>query len=217
MSLLLLYLLSTPLIGGALLRSLEDTPPLPPDASLPAGDAIVVLGGAIYHDAPEYGGDTVSGELLERLQYAARLYRLTGKPILVTGGNPGEASIAEAVAMRETLVQDFQVPVRWVEDQSRTTLENARLSAPLLQRQGVQRVYLVTHAAHMPRARAAFEHAGLQVIPAPTRFTTTRDRWSVFTFLPNPFTLAMSHRALHEWFGRLWYWLQDRAVPPLPR
>ena len=65
------------------------------------------------------------------------------------------------------------MPVRWVEAQSLSTYENAQLSTRMLQQAGIGKIYLVTHAWHMPRATSAFEAAGMQVVPAPTRFATT--------------------------------------------
>src|SRR3546814_6627172 len=75
-----------------------------------------------------------------------------------------------AEAMKVTLERDFGVPVRWIENQSRSTYANAELSAQRLRNAGVQRFYLVSHAWHMPRAMLSFEAAGLEPIPAPTRF-----------------------------------------------
>ena len=51
-----------------------------------SAQAIVVLGGGLYFDTPEYGGDTVGGSTLERLRYAATIARKTNLPVLVTGG-----------------------------------------------------------------------------------------------------------------------------------
>src|SRR5689334_21018893 len=68
-SLLSLYALSLPLVGGSLVRSLE-VPYADPALDSSAG-AIVVLGGGTYARAPEYGGDTVSRPSLERIRYAA--------------------------------------------------------------------------------------------------------------------------------------------------
>jgi uncharacterized SAM-binding protein YcdF (DUF218 family) len=201
---LLLYALSTPLVVRPLRQLLETAPPLQPAEALPDADAIVVLAGGVYIEAPEYGDDTVNGYVLERLRYAARLYRLTGKPILVTGGSTHANTLPESHVMKESLIQDFHVPVQWVEDQSQNTLENARFSAAILQEQGIRRVYLVTHALHMPRARAAFAQAGLDVIPAPTLFATRPGR-PLLTLLPNSSTLALSSIILHEWIGRVWY------------
>lgn len=200
---LLLYLLSMPLVGRALLQSLETVPPLPPGAYSAEAGAIVVLAGGVYDDAPEYDGDSVSTTALARLRYAARLYRATGSPILVTGGKP-HTKTAESVVMKDALENDFLVPVRWVEDQSENTWQNARFSYALLSPQGITTIYLVTHASHMARSITAFERAGFRVIPAPTMFTTSY-KLTPLDFLPRGRALAMSFIALHEWIGRLWY------------
>src|SRR5215470_7459040 len=82
---LLLYATSTPIIVDAIRKQCETIPPLDLTAPLPHADAIVVLTGGTYYRAPEYGEDTVNEYTLARMRYAARLYRLTGKPLLVTG------------------------------------------------------------------------------------------------------------------------------------
>ena len=97
-----LWLLSTPYVGNGLLRALEGTPQ-PVNPSVQAADAIVVLGGGTYPNAPEYGGDTVNEFTLVRLRYAARLARETGKPVLVTGGNPAGNRIPEGEQMKAVL------------------------------------------------------------------------------------------------------------------
>lgn len=208
-SLALLWLLSAPAMGRALLGSLEVHPPLDP-AMLAGRDpgAIVVLGGGRDPAAPEYGGETVSRATLARLRYAARLYFETGLPVLVTGGRVFGGARSEAALMREAL-REFDVAVRWIEDQSRNTAENARLSAALLADHAVGEVILVTDAWHMPRAVSAFERAGVAVIPAPTGFHrgTPEEPWAL-RWLPSAGGLEMSAAALHEYFGRLWYALR---------
>lgn len=198
-----LWAFSTPIISSALLHTVERIPPLRLDHLSPDVEAIVVLGSGTYCQAPEYGEDTVSAYALERLRYAAELYHKTGKPILLTGGKLNN-SVAEAVSMKKTLEHDFQVPVQWTEGQSRDTMENARFSYNVLKPQGVTRIYLVTHAAHMLRAQLAFEKAGFQVIPAPTKFTT-RCKLTPLDFLPNSYALLGSADALYEWIGLFWY------------
>ncbi len=202
----LLYAVSTPLIGRLLLQSLETVPSVPSAArSQPTDvDAIVVLGGGRSCGAPEYGGDTVSATTLERVRYAARLYRRTQMPVLLSGGKPLGGDDTEAELMREVLENELGVPVEWAEAESRTTRENAVMSAPLLHNRGVRGIYLVTHAAHMPRAKRAFERVGLHVVPAPVRFATTC-QFTVLDVLPNSAGLTMSRAALHEWLGTLWY------------
>jgi uncharacterized SAM-binding protein YcdF (DUF218 family) len=202
-SLLLLYALSTHIVANGLLYLLE------PAARDPAADAtgqvIVVLGGGINYRAPEYGGDTVKSRTLARLRYAARLQRTLARPVLVTGGAPEGNLIGEAQLMKAVLEQDFQTPVQWVEQRSNNTLENARLSYRLLKPAGIERVYLVTHAWHMRRARLAFESAGFAVIPAPTAYTT-RFEITLLDFVPRAEALQDSSVALHEIIGMVWYY-----------
>lgn len=198
----LLWLLSTPYVAGALMRTLEGAPAALDVKAHPA-DAIVVLGGGAS-EAPEYGGDTVSTATLVRLRYAAWLYRRTGTPILVTGGNPTGNHKPEAVLMKAVLEQEFRVPVKWVEDTSNNTRENAQFSRRILAPLGISRIYLVTHAWHMPRAARAFRALGFDVIPAPTAFTLPHAR-TALDFLPHADALRQSSRFMHEIIGLAWY------------
>lgn len=200
-----LYALSTPLVAGALIRLLQ-VAPLPTEARLSGVGAIVVLGAGRYEDAPEYGGDTANALALERLRYAARLQRRTGLPLLVSGGAP-DGGIPEGRFMQEILEKEFGVPVRWVEDASANTRENAINSARILAKAHVRTILLVTHAWHMPRAQAAFERAGLQVIPAGTHFAGSRPP-GLMSFVPDAGALRSSAYAMHEAIGLIWYRLR---------
>jgi uncharacterized SAM-binding protein YcdF (DUF218 family) len=206
-SLVLLWLLSTPYVAEGMLHLLEGTPRALDPKAQPA-DAIVVLGGGTYFHAPEYGGDTVNQLALARLRYAAKLQRATGKPILVTGGKPLGNELAEAQQMRAVLEHEFEVPVRWTEDASNNTFENARNSYRLLQQAGIKRIYLVTHAWHMPRAAMAFRQAGFEVVPAPTAWTT-RYQTDLLAFIPRAEALRDSKIFLHELIGLAWYKLKS--------
>lgn len=205
LALLLLYALSTQYASDRLLHALEPAPS-DPLASSGAG-AIVVLGGGSYFAAPEYGSDTVKPETLARLRYAAYLQRATGKPVLVAGGHPDGIPTAEAVLMKIALNRDFQVPVAWVEDKSDNTLENAYFSRPMLDAAGIRRIWLVTHAWHMRRAKMAFENAGFSVVAAPTGFATSY-KLTVLSFLPRADAPRNSSRFFHEIIGIAWYRLK---------
>lgn len=202
-----LTLLSMPVTGTALLRALEDYPALPAEPDHAGVQAIVVLGSGLYPAAPEYDGDdTVTGVVLERLLYAAQLHRRTGLPLAAAGGSVFGNATPESVAIARCLKRDFGIVPRWVEAHSRNTRENARNVAALLERDGVSRVYLVTHAWHMRRAVDAFRRAGLGVVPAPTVFATRGDMDATFLrFLPSAGGLARSTTAIYEYLGRGWY------------
>ncbi len=196
-----LYALSMPLTAHFLLSHWETLPPVAPAAD---ATAIVVLGGGKAHGAPEYGGDTVRSATLVRLRYAARLQRLTGLPILVSGGSPEGAPRSEAELMRRTLQEEFAVPVRWTEGGSANTMDNARLSYRMLAVENIRTVFLVTQAWHMRRAQLAFEAAGFRVIPAATGYST-RYRLTVLDFLPDARALRDSALFFHEVIGTVWY------------
>lgn len=194
-----LLILSTPWMAGFLMSSLQKYPPID-YTQLAKCQAIVVLGGGIYRDAPEYVGDTIGFVSLERLRYALHLNKLSRLPILATGGSP-EGGLPEALTMRTSAESDFGGHIQWIEEQSVDTLSSARLSAALLNEQGVKRIALVSHAWHLPRAVANFEAAGLTVMPAPMGFSRSNtDAWAL---LPSASALAASSRALHEWLGIL--------------
>ncbi len=208
LSLTLLFALSMPIIANGLMRLLEiQIQPLQPAAARSA-QAIVILGGGVYHDAPEYAADAAGSLTLERLQYGAYLQRQTGLPILVAGGQPEGGGTTEAMIMQRTLEQEFKTPVRWAEVRSLDTAQNARFSAIILKAAGIRNVLIVSHAWHLPRALIEFEKQGLSSIPAPTRFgyvQSSRPGFHVFDFLPQARALLKSTYALHEGIGMLWY------------
>lgn len=207
LSLAMLYALSIPFVANRLMFLLEKDIVALPLTAIPVAEAIVVLGGGVYHDAPEYAADVVNSMTLERLQYAAYLQQKTGLPLLVTGGSP-EEGIPEAVMMRQALQDSFKVPVQWVEREALDTAQNAKYSATLLKAAGLRKILLVSHAWHLPRARIEFEKQGLHVILAPTRFAYVRNTQhgaSTFDFLPQARALLKSYYAIHEGLGLLWY------------
>jgi uncharacterized SAM-binding protein YcdF (DUF218 family) len=198
----LLYLLSIPIVADALLQVLE----APPEKNVldDTVQAIIVLSGGTYYYAPEYGDHTVGRYTLERVRYAAKMYRATGKPVLATGGAPLGNRSSEAVQMKTVLEKEFLVPVKWVEEASSNTRENAYKSFAILQKEGIRQIALVTHAWHMPRAAHEFEQAGFEVTPAATGYTR-RYKTDVFAFIPNAGALLKSSLFFHETIGMLWY------------
>lgn len=203
-SLALLWIASTPYFAEGALHLLENqTHALTADS--PKASAIIILGGGTYFHAPEYGNqDTISEATLLRLRYGAKLQREFNVPILVTGGKPLGNRISEADQMKLALEADFRVPVRWTEGASDNTFENARYSYQTLQKSGIRRIYLVTHAWHMPRSVVAFRAAGFEVIEAPTTFTT-RYQTDLLAFIPRAEALRDSKIFAHEVIGLLWY------------
>ncbi len=194
-----LLLLSMPVVGALLLRGLDASTAFDPSRATGAR-AIVILGGGVRHSAVEFGGDTLGRLTLERIRYGARVAKTTGLPVLVTGGSRFGEGATEASLMRAALEQEFGVPVRWAEDRSRNTHENAQLSAAILKAEGIDRVVLVAHGFDMPRAIAEFADAGITAIPAATGISigTTHTLLDLVPSLP---ALTNSYYALYEMMG----------------
>lgn len=126
--------------------------------------AIVILGAHVLKNGVP--GDALS----RRTRHAVHLYQRGLAPkIICTGGvgvnPPAEARAAARLAMK------LGVPERdlVLEDQSRTTWENASNAARICNAHGWKSVIVVSDPYHIWRARRDFQMQGLAVYPSPAR------------------------------------------------
>ena len=188
---------------------------------LTSPSAIVVLGGGKIKGALDRSDlmmEDLSKDALQRIRYAALLSKRTQLPILVTGGAPEPSSkypSPEAQVMAKVLRDEFNVEVSWIEDQSKTTQENAQFSANILQKEKINHIYLVTHFWHMPRAKTIFEKYGFEVTPAPMGFEFENENdlkeLNILDFLPSPSSLQRVREICHESIGGIWYRLRYKS------
>jgi len=202
-----LWVSSMPAFTTWIVRSLEDRyPPLAIDQVMPV-DFIVLLGG-LLSDVRRPGAPSDMRSEADRLWHTVRLFRAGKAPkILVSGGNIKSGKVAEAVLLKPLLLE-MGVPASAIllESRSRNTRENALYSAIILGRLNAKRVLLVTSAAHMRRAVAAFSRAGVAVIPAATDYRApVADDWGQFSWLPQAWALEQSTEAIKEYIG-FWYY-----------
>lgn len=179
---------------------------------LPPADAIVVLGGGMGSHkqchAPEMFGSA------DRVWQGARLYKAgLSSQVFCTGGGCEDATVP--------LLVDLGVPretIRFSEE-PRNTEEEAKLIAERLAGcrdegvgcRGKPRILLVTSAWHMNRAVALFEHAGFEVIPAPTDFEMScilEYGFEVSDLFPSIDALMRNTYAVKEWVARFCYWIK---------
>jgi len=144
--------------SGWVLRALER--PLVVDDPLAPADAIVVLGAPLRDDR-------VTPVLAERIEAAARLWHAGGAPIVVASGGitSGQTTTSGKVAEADVIAEGLRargVTEIVVERASRTTAENARMTAALLAPRGAKTVWLVTQPFHGRRAARLFRRAGLE-------------------------------------------------------
>ena len=147
-ALLTLWIASTPFFASWLNWRLESEFPPVNVGTLPQSDAVILLGGVgLDFNNPA-----------NRIMHALQIYRAGKAPLIViSGGNAGP--LVDLGAPRSALI---------LEPESRNTRENAVNTAAIFKAHGWQNGLLVTSAIHMPRAFAAFQRVGLNVVPAAT-------------------------------------------------
>jgi uncharacterized SAM-binding protein YcdF (DUF218 family) len=203
-ALVIFWVSANPVVADRLMATLENQHPVDPSA-LPKADVAIVLGGAVYNPSPPRQEPEL-GEAVDRVWYAARLYRSGHVTrIVVVGGNlpwwPG--ALSEAALIQKLLV-DLGVPASSIQigGTSRNTFENAVEAKALMQAQPFESALLITSAWHMPRALAIFKKAGFPIVPAPCDFRTNDElSGTLLDWVPNAQAFAMTSAALREWMG----------------
>ena len=202
---------SNPWIASQLAASLEQKYPQIDIRDIAGHDAIIVLGGGLRVPSPPAKHLQI-GFGSDRLWYAAQLYK-AGKAnkIFVSGGNvyyqPGMQG--EAIYAKR-LLQEWGIPESaiLIEAQSRTTQQNKENLSVLLERYKVRSALLVTSAIHMPRAALIFSDLNIQLVPASADVLirdVRRPAWS--NFIPSAQAMSLSSRAIHEYYGIIFFYL----------
>lgn len=202
---LLLYLASTPLVADPLMRTLESRYPQPSQAD---GDVIVVLGGGAVQGTPDIDGEgNMGGSAANRLLTAVRLHRLTGLPILFSGGQVYADSGNEGdVARRQLAGLGVEEEDILIENRSLTTEQNAEYTVELMKEHGLSRPVLVTSGFHMPRAVTQFRRYGMEVQPFPTDYQSSADSaavWYPGKLAPSAGAIDKVSLVLKEYLGAL--------------
>jgi uncharacterized SAM-binding protein YcdF (DUF218 family) len=214
-SLAILWVAATPVVGFALQESLEARyAPVPPEQAQSAS-AIVLLGDAVKPGAPPRNWADLN-ESADRIVHASRLYRARKAPLVVVtgGGDAHSAAVQKPADTTADLLVEWGVPrdAILLERESRTTYENAVYTRKLLDARGIDGpVLLVTSAAHMRRSMAVFESAGLRAIPAATDYDADGlDLGDPRVWIPDVDALQDTNRAIKEYLGMLVYRLRGQ-------
>jgi uncharacterized SAM-binding protein YcdF (DUF218 family) len=209
----LLAVICTPAVAYFAMGTLEWRYP-PGNVAQDAGPVIVVLGGTVRIDDVDPQASQLSPDSLVRCIHAARLYRQGPRRTLVASGGKVSPSLPGpplAHLMRDFLVQlGVDANDILVEDQSRTTYENAVETRKLLGQQGIEKIILVTEATHLYRAERCFRHVGFDVVPVGCNYRARPLGWSLIDFLPSSAAAANIDSVGHEWLGMAWYWFHGR-------
>jgi uncharacterized SAM-binding protein YcdF (DUF218 family) len=201
-------------LPDALLRRLEQQYPAPARIDLQRYAGVVVLGGATDssyvwegHTQPALNGAP------ERMTAALPLLQQAPRLKLLFTGGEGKLiakGLTEAERARRFYASMGVDPKRLLlESASRTTYENAVLSAQLPGVDKTQPWLLLTSAWHMPRSMATFQKAGWNVTPWPADYRAGLETpWMQYSLVQGA---EKWRTALHEILGLWVYRLSGRA------
>ena len=210
-ALVLLLAASTPLVSNVLMRAVEGWRVRQVTSDAPNADAIVVLSFGI-RDVPGKSG-AFEVDDFDRFLGGFDLYKAGKAPLLIFPGGwvasrPNLPLIGDVLIAR---ARDFGVPASALSTTGKAsnTEQEAEGVAQLLgvgKSPAAPRILLVTSAYHMSRAEMLFLRAGLEVIPFPVDFQTKLGI-TPRSFIPSGGTLQQTDTALHEIYGRVYYWI----------
>ncbi|MDP3650595.1 MAG: YdcF family protein [Rhodoferax sp.] len=204
-ALALMLLMGWQPLPDLLIRHLEQQyAEMPPQADLRSYVGVIVLGGATESGevAQAHTQPLLNGAAERMTAPVAALLRTSHLRVVFTGGEgallgsgPSEASRAQ-VFFDSMGLSGKRVEY---ESASRTTYENAVLTAQLPGVDKTQRWLLVTSAWHMPRSMATFVKAGWNVTAYPVDFRTgVSTRWTEYSLRDGVDSWQL---ALHELLG----------------
>ena len=199
---LTLFMFSLGWTGFTLIKSLEDEAGPYADPAILAEQGvrfIVVLGGTSFAQGMS-ASDVWNGSVL-RLLEGVRLWReIPHAQLVLSGGAPSSAEVMAALPKFLGIPKESLI----LETRALDTDDEANLFKPIV---GDKPFALVTSASHIPRALTLFRSKGMNPIPCPCDFRAKR-RLPLFVLLsPGP-GLENSQIALHEYYGRLFYWFK---------
>jgi uncharacterized SAM-binding protein YcdF (DUF218 family) len=212
-----LYVSSTGLVAGWLIRALESGyPPISLD-QVEKADAIVVLSGMFGAPPPPNCRGCLPNlnESNERLEGGMQLWQRHKAAFLVfTGGRMPWENQPEVEGVRaKRVAEDRGVPGDQIliTTEVGNTAEESRAVATMMRQRAWAKIILVTSSGHMPRAARLFRKAGVDFIPcAVDHHTDPYDHLTPLDFLPTAGSLRTTEQVLRELYGIGFYSLFGR-------
>ena len=184
---------------------------IPPQDTIQADVIIVLASDSLPADFPRSIPEV--GEVGDRLIYTAYLYQQGAAPFILHSGGSVTAEIPFLLG-----IMGVHQEAVLLETGSHNTYENAIACKKVIAEKGFEKIILVTSAAHMPRAVGVFKRLGIEVIPAPTGYISTRGNVNMslgndpanflISLLPSADNLKTTTRMIKEYIGILIYRLR---------
>ncbi len=176
-------------------------------------DGIIVLTGGMSPASGLKPFPTISEATFRRLDEAWRIYRISHKPIIVSGGHVDpftpdrdENKIACDFLRLWGVAPEDVIP----EPGSRDTFESAVAVKKILDSKHWRRYLLVTSAVHMPRSMLVFRAVAPEPVAAPGDFTLGASRFSPLGIFPSEEAAGAMYLTVHEYLGLADYTWRSR-------
>lgn len=179
---------------------------------------VVILLGAGTVRAGAAGPVEASVFAYGRINKAVALYRqckAAGREckLEVSGGDARGLGMSEAEIYGADIQQlGVATADLLLENHSMNTWQNAQFSAPLLQEESADRVFLVSSGFHLRRGMLYFTHFGIRATPVRADYISAEWSW-----IPLAYNFSMMDVALHEYVGIAryhWYNVMGWNVAP---
>lgn len=196
---------------------------------------IVALGDTVTPSEPAYRlqsrfaniDDGLSSSFRDRLQEAARLYRLpeiqTNDPLVVVVTGPPPAWIEDELALTAAIQNQLGMlgvpPSRVRVETGPRNLRGSAEAVASLQRGGD--TILISSATTIRRASATFAKLGMRVIPRATDLpafqlqATERFPLEITDIIPSVEALTLTTRLVEEYLATLYYFLRGWLIDPM--
>lgn len=219
--LILFYLGSTIAVTRYLVGSLEWNYPRQESSPDHAGVIVVLGSDCRYYDDGSKPPLELDDAGMNRALHAARIYHKVGGCLIIVSGHYVKGEYQQAVStendptaanpmgqfLKELGVNPDDIIL---EEESRTTYENACRSKEIIEKKGLKDIVVVTDAIHMGRSVLCFEELGLKITPAACYYHAEAVEFSARTLLPSDEGTRQARQAVREYIGLVWYWLHGR-------
>ena len=213
LSLFWFLLISTPFVPKFLLATLENQNPpvqlvLEREIQVTSQDSMVhilVLGSGYQTDDRLSYCSQLNNSGLARLTEGMRLQRLMPGSMLIFSGHAGIQPLPEAV-VSSLAAQELGINQNKIATNSEPWNTKSEAIEYFKLYGTIYKLYLVTDAAHMPRALMHFRHVGLKPIPAPTNFNIRLNNIpkNYTDYFPSSGNIRYMEIVFQEYLGVLW-------------
>ena len=124
--------------------------------------------------------------------------------LLPWGNSKAEGELLKIKAI-EMGVNETQIILS---DTVSNTAEEARAVKKLMEKNGINKILLITSSFHMPRAKLLFDKQGIDSDTFPVDFKATGRQFTWLSFLPSANGFALTSSGVREYIGRLYYELK---------